>query len=147
LTLNKKIWIALVEGLVSKGFLDLPRSRSLAEHLVEELITLVKRTVTGPVTWTLILAEEIVLPASFLAVKEVELLPGGQYTVVRRENCIELWNVEAQTPLWTRTSESNTYCAVEMLNGGCSVVICLSTMCVLESLSPFSCPQLGVDAI
>ncbi|KAJ7225181.1 hypothetical protein C8J57DRAFT_1535442 [Mycena rebaudengoi] len=52
LTMAKQLWILLVEDLASRGLVDLPHSRSLADHSVMDLIGLVKRTVIGPATWS-----------------------------------------------------------------------------------------------
>ncbi|KAF8148513.1 hypothetical protein K438DRAFT_1779584 [Mycena galopus ATCC 62051] len=53
LTRTKQLWVALVEELVSNGFVDLPHSQSLVEHSAQELIALVKRTIVGPAIWSL----------------------------------------------------------------------------------------------
>ncbi|KAJ7246746.1 hypothetical protein C8J57DRAFT_1724760 [Mycena rebaudengoi] len=134
LTMAKQLWILLVEDLASRGLVDLPHSRSLADHSVMDLIGLVKRTVIGPATWSEqegspVLAEQISFPDSFRAAEKVELLPGGQYVLVRQgKSGYELWNVKANAPLWTWSSEKSTMHVLEMLDGGRSVVLCLTAM-------------------
>ncbi|KAJ7648748.1 hypothetical protein DFH06DRAFT_572837 [Mycena polygramma] len=131
LTMRKQLWILLVEDLVSKALVDLPHTRSLQDHSVKDLIALVKRTVLGPATWskdmTPIVAEEISLPESFIAAESLQLLPGGRYVFVVRGGSwhrFELWNVHAHTALWTSAVGASALRAIEMSDGGRSVVIC-----------------------
>jgi hypothetical protein len=130
LTTRKQLWIALVEDLAAGALIDLPQSRSLADYSVQELIELVKRTVTGPVTWSRedtppTLAEEILLPECFLRTAKVELLPGGRYILALRESSLELWNVNGTIPIWTTISDLHTIPAFEVAGSGSSVVIFL----------------------
>ncbi|KAF8194814.1 hypothetical protein K438DRAFT_1968758 [Mycena galopus ATCC 62051] len=131
LCVRKQLWIVLLEDLITRNLVDRPHFRSLSEHSVQELIALVRRTVVGPATWCPqdtppTPAEEIPLPPSFITAHSVELLPGGQYLlVVRLENSIELWNVKATTPVWTTISHRDAKRAIEILDGGRSVVLCL----------------------
>ncbi|KAJ7728606.1 hypothetical protein DFH07DRAFT_782193 [Mycena maculata] len=53
---------------------------------------------------------------SLFGLQDVELLPGGRYAlVVRKENHIELWNVHATTPLWTRFCGRHAVRIMEMV--------------------------------
>jgi hypothetical protein len=127
---SKQLWIALIEDLAERRLVDNPHSRSLIEHSTEELISLVKRTIIGPATWSLphtspTVAEEICLPASFITSDQVELLIGGRHLLVHRPYslcCLELWTVGANSPFWTRTQAADMY-AAEIIDGGRSVII------------------------
>ncbi|KAF7351825.1 hypothetical protein MVEN_01143600 [Mycena venus] len=108
LTMRKQLWILLVEDLISSSLVDRPHTHSLADHSVE-LIALIKRTVLGPATWSPetspILAEEMSLSDALLEAEHLQMLPGG------------------------RISNTSAMRAVEMLDGGHSVVLCLSQTC------------------
>ncbi|KAJ7923344.1 hypothetical protein B0H13DRAFT_2403262 [Mycena leptocephala] len=124
---SKQLWLMLIEDLAIRSLADLPRSRSLADHSVQELIDLVKRTVVGPASWSGLasptLAEQIQL-SSTLDAERVEFLPGGRYLFAQWQYTrrVELWNVEADTPVWAYKTNSDLF-SVEMLDGGRSVVI------------------------
>ncbi|KAF8207992.1 hypothetical protein K438DRAFT_1961493 [Mycena galopus ATCC 62051] len=82
LSMRKQLWILLMEDLVMQLVVDLPCSRPLKDHSVEELVALVKRTVVGPATWCLLnnaptLAEEISLPDVSIDVEEAETFSGA----------------------------------------------------------------------
>ncbi|KAJ7919858.1 hypothetical protein B0H13DRAFT_2427494 [Mycena leptocephala] len=130
LTSSKQLWIALIEDLAERRLVDIPHSRFLIEHSTEELISLVKRTVLGPATWSLphkspTVAEEICLPPSLITADQVELLFGGRHVLVHRDSpgwCLELWTVGADSPFWTRTQAVDVH-AAEIIDGGRSVII------------------------
>jgi hypothetical protein len=130
LTSSKQLWITLIEDLVERRLVDIPHSRFLIEHSTEELISLVKRTVLGPATWSLphkspTVAEEICLPPSLITADQVELLFGGRHVLVHRDSpewCLELWTVGADSPFWTRTQAVDMH-AAEIIDGGRSVII------------------------
>ncbi|KAJ6514283.1 hypothetical protein C8R47DRAFT_569616 [Mycena vitilis] len=146
LTLSKQLWISLVENLAERFLLDLPFTRSLAELSLDELVGLVKRTVVGPGTWcpgtSPSVVEQISTPRVGLAEK-VELLPGGRHLVAQFNNRIEIWNVEGDTPLWSRPCEWDTGYAFEMLEGGRSVVLFLA---MFESLHVIQVPLYGKES-
>ncbi|KAJ6613011.1 hypothetical protein B0H10DRAFT_1947118 [Mycena sp. CBHHK59/15] len=62
---------------------DCAHTRYLADHSVEELIALVKRTVPGPATWSVpnTSSEESSLPDVLLEAEYLQLLPGGRGSV------------------------------------------------------------------
>ncbi|KAJ7118662.1 hypothetical protein C8R43DRAFT_89011 [Mycena crocata] len=52
LTVDKLLWVALVENLWRRGFVDQLSLREIREHSQEALVALVKDLLTGPASWT-----------------------------------------------------------------------------------------------
>ncbi|KAJ6472447.1 hypothetical protein C8R45DRAFT_1103897 [Mycena sanguinolenta] len=114
LAFDKSIWIGLLDNLRRKSILD--RTDDLETLSVAEMIGIVRRLITGPLTWTpgeldhdpvAEISKTITLhPRTYPGnpgSASVELLPSGCYVLFRNQHTLECWNVAHDRLVWRHT--------------------------------------------
>ncbi|KAJ7728332.1 hypothetical protein B0H16DRAFT_1734704 [Mycena metata] len=117
LSLHQSVWLALVKDLRQRFILP-PMIPDLEGARTMDLITLVKRTLTGPETWNptssgfapqvsqrITLHPTIHLGAGILSWEnEAKLSPSGHYVLFNNWQTLECWDVVADTLIWKHVS-------------------------------------------
>lgn len=109
LAFNKSVWIALVQYLESRVFINTP-GRDIRELSTPDLVKLVKCTIQGPESWSppysnTISCQHILHPRrkgsskAFLA----QLLPGGRYMLIK-DTALQCWSVVDDVLVWEYSS-------------------------------------------
>ncbi|KAJ7019560.1 hypothetical protein C8F04DRAFT_1147223 [Mycena alexandri] len=115
LTLQKSVWLALVEDLRRRFFLPEIFIPNLEETSTTDLIVLVKRILTGPETWSptssgftpevskrITLHPTIRHGAGILSWEnEARLSPSGRFVLFNNWKTLECWDVAADVLIWT----------------------------------------------
>lgn len=115
LAFRKSVWLVLVGDLRRRSILSAARSPNLQDLTTEDLVKLVQRTVSGPMTWspppsefTPEVSEEVTLhpnasrgPRILPGEIETRLLGSGRHVLVRNGRYLECWNVAEHRLLWT----------------------------------------------
>ncbi|KAJ6557963.1 hypothetical protein B0H19DRAFT_1149276 [Mycena capillaripes] len=150
LTLEKLVWVDLVDNLRRKGFVDQLSISDIRSHSQEPLVALVKRLLTGPACWNPpikakgswfrstsshqsqipveMFAKYVLHPPGIIYSKEnaTKLLNGGEY-VLFNNTTLECWSVQPDKLIWAYDKngpESHVFqFAAEMVDGGSSVNI------------------------
>ncbi|KAJ6541376.1 hypothetical protein B0H19DRAFT_315120 [Mycena capillaripes] len=117
ISMTKQIWIFLVQTLQSCSIIALPPGTELATCGTEELVKMVKRTVTGPRTLactTLLpptIFHEVVLPAESLITREyhypIVKLVGGRCVVLVRRESLEVWDIFTQRKIYNHQGRTD----------------------------------------
>lgn len=129
----------LVRDLEARNILDSISERHLYELTTSELISSIKRTVTGPESWTpsnhiapTISCQQImdVTPGHLAGETEARLLSGGRYVVVINDDSLECWQVAENKRVWRHESKwADEYTiltqefAVEVIESGAAAMI------------------------
>ncbi|KAJ6582892.1 hypothetical protein DFH09DRAFT_1144850, partial [Mycena vulgaris] len=125
LTLDKLVWVDLVENLRRRGFIDGVSRSEIHAHSQEALIALVKRLLTGPESWTAPVIPKVPLMARIRSnsprlaraeistqltlhptgvrnskKNEAKLLAGGKY-VLFNNITLECWSVHDDRLVWS----------------------------------------------
>lgn len=117
---NKHVWVVLLQDLHARFFIDLPPGQRLSDFSASELVSLAKRAVHGPQSWSrlrlypLLPTRQHILHSKrpsrrsllFYADKEVTLLPGGHHVLFNNNNILECWNVAENRLIWTHENSS-----------------------------------------
>ncbi|KAJ7777553.1 hypothetical protein DFH07DRAFT_797223 [Mycena maculata] len=155
LTLEKLLWLDLVENLRRKGIVDQSRSETQSQSQ-EALVALVKRLLTGPTSWTGPIKPKLFSLARFRSARQppshaeiskqsilhgmgpadrryrVRLLGGGKYTLFENTTTwnLQCWNMQQSTLVWSyEKSLPGSWVRVfgaEIVDGGDAVNIVVS---------------------
>lgn len=114
--MDKHVWLALAKDLKARHFLE--ETDRLHELATSELITLIKRLVKGPDSWSpsypsapVIARQQIFHPVIKLGPgilvweNEVKLLPGGKYALFNNWHRLECWNIAQDKLVWEHDSQ------------------------------------------
>jgi hypothetical protein len=139
LAFDKQVWLALMDDLEARLFLDRPPEQRLHDLTTTELINLAKRMVHGPQTWShlspsrSVSRRHVLHPIIHIGAgcpywqNEAKLLPGGRYLLFRNHNSLECWNVAEERLIWIHQCRPGlaVVCdfAAEMINDGQAAVI------------------------
>ncbi|KAJ7455659.1 hypothetical protein B0H11DRAFT_2066925 [Mycena galericulata] len=115
LAFRKSVWLILVGDLRRRSILNATRSPNLQDLTTEELVKLVRKTVSGPATWspppsgfTPEVSEEITLHPKVLHSgpgisqwgNQPELLRSGRHVLFKNGEQLECWDVAEDRLLW-----------------------------------------------
>ncbi|KAJ7461733.1 hypothetical protein B0H11DRAFT_2055784 [Mycena galericulata] len=145
LTLEKLVWVDLVENLRRKGFIDHLSLPDIQSRSQEALVALVKRLLTGPVSWTAPIipkpsfmarfrsktdrppqqqakiSKQFLLHPSCITDYHGRPLPGGEY-VLFCNRTLQCWSVLHDQLVWSYETPLPSFevmdFAAEVLHGG-----------------------------
>ncbi|KAJ6501208.1 hypothetical protein C8R47DRAFT_259646 [Mycena vitilis] len=134
LALSKHVWLAIVEDLIARCFIDSFSDPNLHKYSAAELREMVKRAVCGPSTWanactgcTPVAHHKISVQSRCIAAGPgnwstyVKLLPGGQFFTLENYNGrLECWGIESGRCIWSYSEKRRTTYAVDILDDGYS---------------------------
>jgi len=142
LAFDKQVWLALMEDLEARSFLDRPPEQHFRELAAAELINLAKHIVRGPQSWSPLrrspavvrqYALHPVIPHSGGILRwknQAKLLPGGRYVLFQSWCSFECWNVVEDRLVWKHQSQHQNFLwltssAAEVVNDGQAATIML----------------------
>ncbi|KAJ7108698.1 hypothetical protein C8R44DRAFT_295601 [Mycena epipterygia] len=133
LTLEKLVWVDLVDNIRRKGFIDRLSLSDIQAYSQKALVSLVKGLLTGPTSWNVPItpklpclarfqsnipppmalspAQFVIHPSGIRASKknEAKLLGGGKY-VLFNNITLECWSVQHDRLVWSyEKSDPNSY--------------------------------------
>ncbi|KAJ6617251.1 hypothetical protein B0H10DRAFT_1327769 [Mycena sp. CBHHK59/15] len=145
LAFGRSVWLALLQDLGDRRFLDSAHRATLHHRSTDELIALVKRILAGPATWspdrtsggfTPAVSREIILhPTIRTGVgildweNEAKLLPGGAHVLFKNWRTLECWSVAEDRLVWTHKPHPTlVYASVlefaaEVVDGGHRLIV------------------------
>ncbi|KAF8188437.1 hypothetical protein K438DRAFT_1833556 [Mycena galopus ATCC 62051] len=118
ISMTKQIWIFLIQTLQSCSIIALPPGTELGTCSTEELVKMVKRTITGPRTLACTsllpptIFHEVVLPAESLITREeyhypIVKLVGGRCVVLVRRESLEVWDIFTQRKIYNHQGRTD----------------------------------------
>ncbi|KAJ7918457.1 hypothetical protein B0H13DRAFT_1993021 [Mycena leptocephala] len=138
LSLDKLVWVDLVENIRRKGFVDQLSLSDILSYSQEALVALVKSLLTGPASWNPPIEPKRKwfrstnsLPTQTLAeisakYSEAKLLNGGEY-VLFNNTTLECWSIRRDKLIWAYDKNGLEWSvcefAAEVVDGGDSVNI------------------------
>ncbi|KAJ7741991.1 hypothetical protein DFH07DRAFT_964764 [Mycena maculata] len=147
LTLEKPVWVDLVQSLRRKGFIDHLSLSEIQSQSQEALVALVKSLATGPASWTApikpkpsflarfrssqprqsraeISTQFSIHPGILPGYGPVELLAGGEYVLMDHVGAtLSCWSVRDDRLVWSydkRDPYSRVEFSAEVVDGGTS---------------------------
>ncbi|KAJ6472449.1 hypothetical protein C8R45DRAFT_1013051, partial [Mycena sanguinolenta] len=138
LAFDKSVWLSLLDNLRRRSILD--RTSDLETLSVAEMIGIVRRLITGPLTWSpgeldhdpvAEVSKKITLHPQINPENpgfgSVKLLPSGCYVLFPTQHTLECWDVAHDRLVWTHTpgpelvdfgaEESDTNLSIIMIYG------------------------------
>jgi hypothetical protein len=156
LSFEREVWLAPVQDIRNRSFLDQPFGQRLQALTTIELIDFVKRIACGPQTWSLShpgppdIAYQYLIhakmgsgPGFLYHEGRPELLPGGRFVLFQNQGTLECWSVAEDRPSWRHKSQldnlSVVRSATEVINDGQAAIILI---CGRVSTSRLKCVHL-----